>query len=167
MLHDATSLADEGPVVIRYPRGAARQVSEHEVGVGLHGRRVRVAAEPATSVCVIAIGKMLDTAEKAAEVLAEQGVDVTVWDARSCAPLDPDMIADAAQHRHVVTIEDGIRDGGIGMAIATDVCEIDGSVPVTPLGLPTKFHPHDPKPGNIHTRYGLDVDGLVTTIRST
>jgi 1-deoxy-D-xylulose-5-phosphate synthase len=119
-----------------------------------------------SSVCVIAIGKMLETAEKAAARLAGDGIDVTVWDARSCAPLDPEMIADAAAHRHVVTIEDGIRDGGIGMAVATEVCEIDGSVPVTPLGLPTKFLPHDPKSSNIHARYGLDVDGLVATIRN-
>ena len=113
------------------------------------------------------MGKMLETAEKAAAVLADVGVDVTVWDARCCAPLDPEMIADAAAHRHVVTIEDGIRDGGIGMSVATDVCEIDGSVPVTPLGLPTKFMPHDPKSSNIHARYGLDVDGLVAAVRNT
>jgi 1-deoxy-D-xylulose-5-phosphate synthase len=167
MLHDATSLTDEGPVAIRYPRGAARQVSEHEVGVDLHGRRVVAASDAGASVCVIAIGKMLETAEKAAARLADAGVEVTVWDARCCAPLDPEMIADAAAHRHVITIEDGIRDGGIGMAVATEVCEIDGSVPVTPLGLPTKFLPHDPKSSNIHARYGLDVDGLVATIRST
>ena len=167
MLHDATSLTDEGPVAIRYPRGAARQVSEHEVGVGLHGRRVVAASDPGSAVCVIAIGKMLETAETAAAQLADAGVEVTVWDARCCAPLDSEMIADAAAHRHVITIEDGIRDGGIGMAVATEVCEIDGSVPVTPLGLPTKFLPHDPKSSNIHARYGLDVNGLVATIRNT
>jgi 1-deoxy-D-xylulose-5-phosphate synthase len=167
MLHDATSLTDEGPVAIRYPRGASRQVTEHEVGIGLHGRRVVTSSTPADSVCVIAVGKMLETAEKAAAQLAEQGIaDVTVWDARCCAPLDPEMIADAAGHRAVVTIEDGIRDGGIGMAIATEVCEIDGSVPVIPLGLPTKFLPHDPKSNNIHARYGLDVGGLAESIRN-
>jgi 1-deoxy-D-xylulose-5-phosphate synthase len=164
MLHDATSLADAGPVVIRYPRGAARQVSEHEVGVGLHGRKVLSASDPASSVCVIAIGKMLETAEKAAAALGEHGTEVTVWDARSCAPVDPDMIADAATHRRVVTIEDGIRDGGIGMAIATEIGALDGSIPVTPLGLPTKFLPHDPKSSNIHARCGLDADGLIATI---
>jgi 1-deoxy-D-xylulose-5-phosphate synthase len=167
MLHDAMSLTDEGPVAIRYPRGAARQVTEHEVGVGLRGRRVVTAKDPSSATCVIAIGKMLDAAEKAAARLAESGVDVTVWDARCCAPLDPEMIADASAHRRVVTIEDGIRDGGIGMAIATDVGALDGSIPVVPLGLPTKFLPHDPKAGNIHARYGLDVDGLVATIRDT
>ena len=40
MLHDATTLVDAGPIAIRYPRGAARQVSEHEVGSGLAARRV-------------------------------------------------------------------------------------------------------------------------------
>ncbi len=122
MLHDATTLADEGPVVIRYARGAARQVTEHEVGVGILGRKVLTVADPADAVCVIAIGKMLETAEQAAAAIsADGGPAVTVWDARCCAPLDPAMIADAAVHRAVVTIEDGIRDGGIGMAIATDV----------------------------------------------
>ena len=166
MLHDATTLTDEGPVAIRYPRGAARQVSEHEVGVGLRGRKVLAASDPTESVCVIAIGKMLETAEKAAAELAEQGVEVTVWDARACSPLDPEMIADAALHRRVVTIEDGIRAGGIGMAVATEVGALDGSIPVTPLGLPTKFLPHDPKAGNILARCGLDVEGLVAAIRA-
>ncbi|MFT6764530.1 MAG: 1-deoxy-D-xylulose-5-phosphate synthase, partial [Candidatus Aldehydirespiratoraceae bacterium] len=130
-------------------------------------RKVVASSTPADSVCVIAIGKMLETAEKAAAQLAERGIaDVTVWDARCCAPLDPEMIADAAAHRAVVTIEDGIRDGGIGMAIATQVREIDGSVAVAALGLPTKFLPHDPKANNIHARYGLDVDGLAESIRN-
>ena len=91
MLHDAVTLADEGPVVIRYPRGDARQVDEHDVGVGVLARALRTAADPATSVCILAIGKMVGTALKAAEALAVNGVDVSVWDVRCCAPLDPAM----------------------------------------------------------------------------
>lgn len=155
MMHDATSLTDEGPVAIRYPRGAARQVGEHEVGTGLLGRKVLEATDPTSSVCVIAVGKMLATAEKAAASIGDGRV--TVWDARCVAPLDPAMIADAAAHAKVVTIEDGIRDGGIGMAVADLVAAIDGDVPVEVLGLPTKFIPHDPKPGQIHARFGLDA----------
>ncbi len=49
MLHDATSLADGGPVAIRYPRGQARDVAEHEVGVGLRARRIRAAEDPSTN----------------------------------------------------------------------------------------------------------------------
>src|SRR6056297_60187 len=162
MIHDATSLLDAGPVAIRYPRGAARQVSEHEVGSGLAARRIVGGA----GTCIIAVGKMLETAEKAAAVLAADGVEVTVWDARCCAPLDPDMIADAAAHDRVITIEDGVRAGGIGMSIADAVSAIEQSTRVDVLGLPTKFIPHDPKSDAILARFGLDVDGVVALARA-
>ena len=165
MLHDAMSLADDGPVAIRYPRGAARQVSEHEVGVGLHARRVSPPRnETGASACIIGIGKMLETAEKAAARLADDGIAVTVWDARCCAPLDPDMIADAAAHGRVVTIEDGIREGGIGMAIADGVNALDPTTRVDVLGLPLEFLAHDPKPQAILSRCGLDAEAIVTLL---
>jgi 1-deoxy-D-xylulose-5-phosphate synthase len=88
-----------------------------------------------------------------------------VWDARCCAPLDPEMVADAAAHDRVITIEDGIREGGIGMSIADAVCAIDQSTHVDVLGLPTKFIPHDPKSGAILSRFGLDADSIVALIR--
>jgi len=163
MLHDAMSLVDAGPIAIRYPRGAARQVSEHEVGSGLAARK---AVTGSGTICIVAVGKMLETAESAAARLAVEGVEITVWDARCCAPLDPDMIADAAAHERVITIEDGIRDGGIGMSVADAVCSIDQSTHVSVLGLPTKFIPHDPKSDAILSRFGLDVDSLVSLVRS-
>jgi 1-deoxy-D-xylulose-5-phosphate synthase len=162
MLDDATGLADDGPVVIRYPRGSARQVADTEVGVGLRARRSR---DGDGNLCVLAVGRMLEFAEKAADALAAEGIPVTVWDVRSCAPLDAEMIADAARHSAVVTVEDGIRDGGIGMTIAHEIGEIAPAVPVVPLGVPTRFVPHgDPK--RILARFGLDAAGIAATLRS-
>ncbi len=161
MLHDAVGLADSGPVAIRYPRGAARQVTEADVGSGLSARKARSGG----TTCIVAIGKMLETAEKAADLLAADGIDVTVWDARCCAPLDVEMIADASTHERLITIEDGIRDGGIGMAIGDAVCSLRTDTDVTILGLPTKFIPHDPKSGAILARFGLDADSLVALVR--
>ncbi len=163
MLHDATTLVESGPVVIRYPRGPARQVIESEVGSGLSARKVVTGS----GTCIIAIGKMLEVAEKAAEELAADGIDVTVWDARCCAPLDDQMIADAATHDRLITIEDGIRDGGIGMSIGDAVCTLRTDTEVTMLGLPTKFIPHDPKSTAILARFGLDVDSLVALVRAS
>jgi len=161
MLDDAASLTDDGPVAIRYPRGAARQVPDHEVGVGLKARKAR---HGDGSVCVLAVGRMLQLAEKAADELAHDGIEVTVWDVRSCAPLDPDMIADAAAHGAVVTVEDGIRDGGIGMAMFDQIGAISPEVPVQILGVPTRFVPHgDPK--QILARFGLDAAGIAATVR--
>ncbi len=163
MLHDATTLVESGPVAIRYPRGAARQVTEAEVGSGLSARKVVTGS----GTCIIAVGKMLEVAEKAAGELAVDGIDVTVWDARCCAPLDAQMIADAATHSRVITIEDGIRDGGIGMSIGDAVCTLRTDTQVTVLGLPTKFIPHDPKSTAILARFGLDVDNLVALVRAS
>jgi len=162
MLHDALALADEGPVVLRWPRGAAIHVSEHEVGSGLLARQLH---KGDGSVAILAIGKMVADAQKAAEALAASGIDATVWDVRSCAPLDPAMIADAARHRAVVTVEDGIRDGGIGMTIADQVRAITPTVPVQPMGLPTRFIQQG-SAERILAQLGLDGDGIAAAARA-
>ena len=158
MLTDAVQLSDEGPVAIRYSRGSARQVPERDVGVGLRARQI-VAGNG--SVCVLAVGKMVETAERAAATLGRR---VTLWDVRSCAPLDEEMIADAARHGGVVTIEDGIAEGGIGASAAARIRALDPTIPVTVLGTPLHFIPHG-APGDIHAGLGLDADGLVAAIR--
>jgi 1-deoxy-D-xylulose-5-phosphate synthase len=165
MLHDAMALADDGPVAIRYPRGQARQVGEHEIGVGLRARQVRAAGDD-RGVCILAIGKLVAAAEKAAEQLVAEGVPATVWDVRSCAPVDGEMVADAARHRAVVTVEDGVRDGGIGMAIADHIGALAPEVPVTVLGLPTEFVPQASNPDRLLAELGLDADGIAAAART-
>jgi 1-deoxy-D-xylulose-5-phosphate synthase len=161
MLHDAIELADAGPVAIRYPRGTAHHVTEHEVGTGLSARLVRAGDG---SVAILAIGKMLVDAQKAADQLAERGVQVTVWDVRSCVPLDPAMIADAARHHGVVTVEDGIRDGGIGEMIADAVRAVRADASVDVLGIPTTFIPQG-NADRILAGFGLDADGIVAAVQ--
>jgi 1-deoxy-D-xylulose-5-phosphate synthase len=165
MMHDAVSLAEAGPVVVRYARGQAHQVPEEQVGSGLSARMIRAGDG---SVCVLAIGKLVAAADKAVEQLAEEGVDVTLWDVRCCAPLDEAMIADAARHSFVITAEDGLRDGGIGMSIADHIhaAAPHGTSPrIEVLGIPTRFVPHG-KAERIHAQLGLDAAGLVATIRA-
>jgi 1-deoxy-D-xylulose-5-phosphate synthase len=163
MLHDAMLLADDGPVLVRYPKGAARQVAEHEVGVGLRARRLRAGDG---RVCVLALGKLVGAAERAVEQLADEGVDATLWDVRSAVPLDEEMLADAARHAVVVTAEDGIRDGGIGMTIEDRVGGLSTSRPVvTVLGAPTRFVPQA-KPDRILAQMGLDATGIVAAVQA-
>ena len=160
MLDDASELSDAGPVAIRYPRGAARQVDENEVGRGLRARRVRQGRD----VCILAVGRMVENSLKAADELAADGIGATVWDVRSCAPLDPEMIADAATYAAVVTVEDGIRAGGIGMAMRDEIGAIEPAVQVTVLGVPTQFVSHgDAK--RIMARFGLDGAGIASSAR--
>ncbi|MGE3325571.1 MAG: 1-deoxy-D-xylulose-5-phosphate synthase [Acidimicrobiia bacterium] len=158
MLHDALELCD-GPVLIRYPKGAARQVPESEVGVGLRARKIRSGDG---SECILAIGKCVAAADRAVTELAAEGIDVSLWDVRCCTPLDVEMVADAAEHRIVITVEDGIVDGGIGQMIEDDL--FDHPCRVKVLGVPTKFLGHG-KPDRILANLGLDAEGIAATVR--
>jgi len=157
MLHDALEITT-GPVAIRWPKTMARQAGPDEVGSGLRARRARSGGD----LCIISVGKMLDAAEAAADLLAEEGVSVTVWDARVVTPLDPEMLADAARHPFVITVEDGLRDGGVGSMVADRLAELTTGRPaprVRVLGVPAAYLPHG-KPDAILSDLGLDGPGV-------
>ena len=160
MLHDALDLCT-GPATIRWSKTAAPTVADAEVGSGLSGRKVRDGRD----VCILAVGKMLGAARAAAETLAEEGIEASVWDVR-VVPFDQEMLADAADHPVVLTAEDGIRDGGVGSLIADALSRRDGPSPrVRVLGTPTAFIPHG-KPDHILAELGLDADGLAAEARA-
>ena len=164
MLKDAVGLANEGPVVIRYPKGVARSVDSADIGSGLVARKLLT--DPTNGVCILAIGKMVGASLDAAALLAAKGIQATVWDVRSCAPLDQVMIENAAAHRVVVTVEDGIREGGIGMTIEDLVshatCARRPMIEV--LGIPKQFIPQA-KPDAILSRLGLHAEGIASTVQ--
>jgi len=163
MLHDALDITD-GPVAIRWAKTAARQAPPEEVGRGLNARRTRTG----TQLCIVSVGKMLDAAEAAAEQLEAQGVSVTVWDARVVKPLDPAMIDDAARHPFVITVEDGLREGGVGMTVSDLVSErtIGATEPrLRVLGIPSQYIAHG-KPDAILADLGLDAAGITASALS-
>jgi 1-deoxy-D-xylulose-5-phosphate synthase len=158
MLAEALEL--DGPAVIRWPKTAARTSHEWEIGHGLKARRLR----KGTEVCILSVGKMLDVAEQAATLLEDEGVSVTLWDTRIVAPLDPSMIDDAAEHRVVVTVEDGLAAGGVGEAMRDAVHCAAPDVRVTVLGIPTRYLAHG-KPDAILAQLGLDGPGIAGAAR--
>ena len=156
MLLDAYDIVD-GPVCIRWPKTAAPSIANELVGRGLNARRDR----QGTDVCLIGVGKMLAAAQQAADQLVADGISATVWDPRVVKPLDPDMLADAARHPLVVTIEDGLSDGGIGSAIAGS---LEGTA-VRVLGVPTTYLQHG-KADDILASLGLDGPGVAASVRA-
>ena len=160
----ATALTLEGPSVIRFPKTPAPVVSPGSEGHGLEARRVR---EGDGSVCIIAVGKMLGSAEAAAERLIQEGIDVTVWDPRVVSHPDPAMLEDAGRHALVITVEDGIRQGGAGMFLVDALrasLPLGACPPVIHRGVPRSFLAQG-RPGRILARLGLDEDGMVRTVR--
>ena len=162
MLHDSMTLANDGPVAIRYPKGAARHVPADSVGSGLSALRL---AEGDGSLAVLAVGKMVGAAIQAVEELAAAGVRATLWDVRSCAPLDDAMIMNAARHSALLTVEDGIREGGIGLAAIDALRRAGFAGRAEALGVPTRFIPHA-KPDAILASFGLDAAGITAAARA-
>ena len=95
-------------------------------------------------------------------MLVEAGVEATVWDVRVVSDPDPAMLADAASHRLVVTVEDGVRQGGAGMYLAEALRALAAAAarrpPVVNLGIPRAFLAQG-KPDQILADLGLDAAG--------
>ncbi|MHB8465160.1 MAG: 1-deoxy-D-xylulose-5-phosphate synthase [Acidimicrobiales bacterium] len=157
MLHHALTI--DAPVSIRWPNGVARSVPDDQVGNGLAARLVRSPGESA-DVCILAVGKLVEAAEEAAEKLEAEGISATVWDVRVVKPLDPVMLADAAHHPLVVTAEDGVRIGGVGSAVAEAI-----RANVVQLGIPDRYIPQA-KPEQILADVGLDGPGIAESVKA-
>jgi 1-deoxy-D-xylulose-5-phosphate synthase len=161
MLAEAISMTD-GPVALRWPKTAARRGSA--TGVGLSARRVR----HGDRVCFLGLGKMVEACERAAEELDRFGVNATVWDIRSAAPLDPLMLRDALRHRVVMTVEDGVIEGGVGASIGAALRAIPdrGRRPtIVSCGLPLRYFPQG-KAERILADLGLDGPHLAQRARA-
>ncbi len=159
MLEDALELCD-GPAAIRWPKTTAPHVGWDETGSGLMGRQVR----RGTDVCLLGAGKMLAAASGAAELLAPDGISTTVWDPRVICPLDPAMLADAARHPLVVTVEDGFCEGGFGTAVRSTLADTSPAIRVEAMGVPIAHHDHG-KPDDLLSSFGLDAEGVAERVR--
>ena len=74
--------------------------------------------------------------------LAGHGYGVTVVDPRWVRPVPVDLVRLAREHRLVVTVEDGVRTGGVGDAFAKALRDADVWVPLRDIGIPQDWHPH-------------------------
>ncbi len=162
----ATALTLDGPSAIRFPKTPAPATRAGAVGSGFEARLVR---DGDGSVCILAVGKMVAAAEEAADRLAHEGVEVTIWDPRVVSHPDSDMLADAGRHAMVITVEDGVRYGGAGMFLA-DVLQrslpLGTMPPVVVRGIPRSFLAQG-RPDRILARLGLDAEGIARTVRDS
>jgi 1-deoxy-D-xylulose-5-phosphate synthase len=155
-----------GPSTIRVPKTAPRHVDPGDVGSGLQARQLRAGDG---SVCLLGVGKTVAACLNAADRLAVEGIDATVWDVRVVAPPDIAMLEDAARHRLVVTAEDGVRHGGAGAflldAMAAQSESTGRPVPAARiLGVPRQYLAQG-KADDILASLGLDGAGIAESIR--
>jgi len=131
---------DDAPTVIRFPKGS---VSPEIQAVRRIDDGVDVMAEAAhKDVLIVAVGPMVHMAMEVRERLSAQGIGATVVDPRWVIPVAPSIIDLARDHRIVVSIEDGIRVGGIGTRIRQELRAAGVDTAVDEIGLPDEFLDH-------------------------
>ena len=156
-----------GPVLLRFPKGpvvsrAALGPRAEGLAPGLDARVLRDGED----VCILAVGDRVGPALAASEQLAADGISAAVHDVRSVRPLDPRLVTAAADASFVVTVENGVVDGGAGAEIAARVREQVGPHRMPPflhLGVPTAYIPHG-DPGRILANLGLDAAGIAGAV---
>ena len=159
-----TALSLDGPSAVRYPRGNGLGVPIDQILAPLpvgKGELLRKGKDGA----LIAIGTMVQPALEAAALLASEGVELSVMNARFVKPLDVELILALAGTGMLVTLEENALQGGFGTAVLELLEENDVTgVCVTRLGFPDSFVEQGEQ-AELKAAYGLDVDGIVRSIR--
>ena len=138
-LQEAAAVSD-APTVLRFPKGpvSAELPALERLADGVDV----LFRSDAQDVLLVGIGPMAHTAVDVAQRLRAQGIGATVVDPRWVVPVQPSIVQLAASHRLVITIEDGIRVGGVGTRVRQVLREAGVDTAVDELGVPDEFIDH-------------------------
>ena len=161
----ATAAAyDEGPISFRYPRGNGTGVVLPERGSILEIGKGRIITE-GSDVAILSFGAHLNEAEQATRLLEQQGVSVTLADARFAKPLDTDLIRQLARnHEALITIEQG-SVGGFGAMVLHHLAgtgQLDRGLKIRTMTLPDVYI-DQASPSEMYTAAGLTAQDIERT----
>jgi 1-deoxy-D-xylulose-5-phosphate synthase len=161
----ATALQHDGPIAFRYPRGAAAGVPLAPVSSPVPIGKAKVLAEGG-DVALLAVGVSVGEAIKARALLADQGIQATVVDARFVKPIDTELLVDLARRiPRLVTVEENVRQGGFGSAVLEALNDAGiQHVAIERIGIPDTFVEHGPQ-SLLRAKYGLDATAIAKAAR--
>ena len=161
-------LPGKGTFVIRYPRGRGVLADWHcpleEVKVGT-GRKLR----DGDDIAVLSVGPVGNNVVKAVEMMENDGDGISVahYDMRFVKPLDENLLKEvAAKFKHVITVEDGVREGGFSSAVIEWMEDNGQHLDIVRLGLPDHFVEHGTV-AQLQSIVGIDAEGIRRTIKET
>jgi 1-deoxy-D-xylulose-5-phosphate synthase len=132
---------DDGPISFRYPRGSGTGVALPERGEILEIGKGRIVQE-GTDIAILSFGAHLDVVKETALLLEEQGISVTVADARFAKPLDTDLVTQlATHHKALITVEQGAM-GGFGSIVLNHLVKealLTSGLAVDTMVIPDRF----------------------------
>ena len=165
MVHTA-SVYDAGPIAFRYPRGEGMGVTLPKTAEVLKIGTGRFLSE-GTQVALVNYGGRLSEVLKSADVLKNQGISTTVFDARFAKPLDQENLSQIARHHKVViTVEEG-SIGGFGSYVLqhyNDTGALSSGLIVRTLTLPDLFLDQD-KPHLQYDQVGLNAEHITQIVQ--
>jgi len=158
------SVYKNGPFAIRYPRNFGVLESWkhdlHDLEIGI-GREVILGED----VVIVSLGHAGNNAIKASVELTEEGINAGVVDMRFLKPIDEDLLHKIfKKYTYIITLEDGIINGGLGSAVMKFKNEYGYSGQVVPLGIPDEFILHGSIP-ELQRYCGFDPDSIKSTVR--
>ncbi len=158
---DYCVLQHDGPIAIRYPRGTGKEMLTQPVPVK-YGKGVRLTT--GNDITIVAVGKMVETALQAAELLLGKDISAEVINARFIKPLDSKLILDSASKtRAVAVIEDNCIRGGFGSSVLELLNENGYMLKTKLFGFPDMPIPHGSR-DILFKEFGLDADSIAHEI---
>ncbi|WP_411167914.1 1-deoxy-D-xylulose-5-phosphate synthase [Clostridium sp. MB05] len=156
------ALTQDGPVALRYPRGADCCKEMKPLTEIKYGKWEKVIS--GEKIAIIAVGKMLQHVLLAREVLLANGINPTIINATFVKPLDTDMLKELVEEGYdIVTIEDNITNGGFGSYVLMELSELLFKNKFKALGFKDKFVSQ----GDVNLLYKenkLDPEGIAESI---
>lgn len=152
----------EGPVAIRYPRGEATASYKEYRSAITCGKGIML--KNGRDFAILALGSMVEEAMRASDELSKQGIEAAVYNMRFAKPIDTDLLDGVAtRFTRIITIEEGVRNGGMGMMIKDYVASHYPWISVSILAAPDNFI----EQGSIRelrSIYGMDKDAIIREI---
>ena len=158
---------DDGPCAVRFPRGEGRGVGMPEKAERLEIGKGRI-IQQGNDIAILSLGTILEESEKAAMRLAEEGISVTLADARFAKPFDKALVRElVTSHKGVLIVEEG-SPGGFSAHLlqymANDGLLMQGC-DIKVAQIADDYIDHDTRQGQLQ-KAGIDADSLVGYVRS-
>ena len=154
----------DSPVALRYARGTAYDgLKEYRAPI-VYGESEWIFSE--TQIALIAVGTMVETAEKVHELLHASGYDCSVINARFVKPLDQEMVSKAVrEHLLIVTLEENVLHGGFGSSVEAYLRQTNDMTHLLCLGIEDQFVEHGAV-DQLRKELGLDARSVAERIIS-
>lgn len=159
-------LPDKGTFIIRYPRGRGMLTDWHsdfgEIPVG-KGQQIQEGKD----IAILSIGPIGNKVTEALRMLQEESYPHSIahYDMRFLKPIDEQILEEVGkQFKHIITVEDGVRNGGLGTAVVEWMNDHGYTPHVKRLGLPDIFVEHGTV-NQLQALVGIDSEAIIKAIK--